>query len=127
MRTPPATSARLTRSSRNTNPSSAAASGSVEATIDVHKGPSGVPGIELEAAHLVARYTDAGLKVDGTIGLSHASGKIKGTITAAWNGADWDFTGSAKVDGLVDGRLGDPPRRTGRPTHEPRDARIPWR
>lgn len=76
----------------------------VEATITVSQGPSGVPGLTLEAGTLTARYGSAGLAVEGTIGVAHTSGKVSGRVSVGYAANQWRFEGTATVSaGIVPG------------------------
>ncbi len=78
--------------------------GGVEATIQLAAGAARIPGFNLEAATLTARYTDAGLSVTGEVGLSHTSGKLSGRVAVAWGGNQWTLDGTATLqEGVIEG------------------------
>jgi hypothetical protein len=65
-------------------------------TIDASDMPA-IAGFQVDAVTLTARYTEAGLAVDGTLTFHHRSGKMAGQVGLAWaNG--WSFSGELTVE-----------------------------
>jgi Domain of unknown function (DUF4157) len=79
--------------------------GGVQGKITVSEGPSGIPNLNLQTSSLTVTYKGEGqLTVTGAIGLASVDGKIHGTASLGWNGADWTFAGQATVEaGVIKG------------------------